>query len=284
MTAPTNVNTVQDIDFLLDLEPQENTAIDLSRITFIKPVGVVAILATLERLAKMDDVKEVNFTCPASQNVNGYLRSVGVFDAMREHGQFRGHQPEDVNPELRLARPMVPCTHFHDEAVILKLAEQMEERFQTEFQGIGSLLGTVDTVFNELASNVVYHADSGGGYVLAQEYRYLGGRVVEIAVADCGIGIWESLRKNPNNSGIRTDVQAIESALKEGVTSVGEQYRGYGLHHVSEDVQKHRSREMTIRSGTGTITLHGEGTLTTAEGGLTYPGTIVSVTIPSGSS
>ena len=284
VTAPKNINTVEDIDFLLDLVPQENTAVDLSRTTFVRPVGVVAILATLERLTKTPGVQEVNFTAPANRDVNGYLRSVGVFDAMREHGQFRGTQPEDVYPELNLVRPMVSCTHFHDEAEILNLGEQMEERFRTEFQGFGSLLGTVDTVFSELANNVVYHADSGGGYVLAQEYRYSGGPVVEIAVADCGIGIRESLRKNPNNSGIFTDVQAIESALQEGVSSIREQYRGYGLHHVSYDVQRHRSREMTIRSGTGTITLHGDGRLTILERRLTYPGTIVSVTIPSESS
>ena len=77
-----------------------------------------------------------------------------------------------------------------------------------------------------------------------------------------------------------SDEEAIELSIEEGVSSIGDSLRGYGLYHVTDDVKQHRSREITIRSGFGTLTLQGDGSVTKRTDLMDYPGTIVSVVIP----
>ena len=261
------VDTVHDIDFLLAVEAERSATIDLTAIDFIRPVGVVALLATLSGSFHIDR-QDLAIMWPASREVQ-----VPPASSMRRDGSVRKGCKLELKPEQIPVKPMVPCTHFNDEADIDRLEELMAEKFHTEFVGQE---GTVDTVFSEIALNVVYHADSQGGYVLAQEYAYHEGPVVEIAVADCGIGIQASLQKNPNNPDTGSDIEAIQLALKEGVSRVIDAHRGFGLHHVANDVQNHYLREMTIRSGTGIL----DGNVISQESSSKFSGTIVNVTIP----
>ena len=175
---------------------------------------------------------------------------------------------------------MVPCTHFQEEAEVDRLASEMETRFDTEFLGYASLLGTIETIFCELATNVVYHASSNGGYVLAQQYKQRDGTVVDVAVADTGIGIRESLRSNPDNPTLTSDTDALELATKEGVSSLRDAHRGFGLSHVTYDLKTDDRRIMTMRSGMGRLVVQGNGKVIKIERAPAYPGTIVSVTIP----
>ena len=276
------IGNINQIDFLLGIEARKERDIDLSALTFIKPVGVVALLTTLERYRNYSGDSPVALRLPEDSAVRDYLVRAGVYDVIRGQGWPIVDLPEV--PELvgEGVRQMVPCTRFREEACIETLAAQMEERFHTTFAGLGSLLGTLDTIFSELAMNVVHHAESGSGYVLAQEYKYQSGPIVEIAVADCGIGIRASLEKNPHNPRFNSDSEAIESATLEGVSSTREDNRGYGLYYVTDDLKRDKSRLMTIRSGTGIITVRGHGTVVKREGEMRYSGTIVSVTIPCG--
>ena len=281
MKAPKIIDTVHAIDFLQDIEAGRGSIIDPSPVEFIKPVGVVALLATLERLTKQPDAKEMTLKLPEDPGVRAYLRLTAVFDVMRSSVSFRDPQPEDIIPEpLPQLRPMVTCTRFSNESNIDDLADQMEECFRTELAGYGSLVGTCHGIFSELATNVVNHAESAGGYVLAQQYNYQSGPMVEIAVADCGIGIRASLRKNHKNTLMPSDAEAIELAIQEGVSSLEDNSRGYGLHHVTDDVQKNNDREMVIRSGHGTMNLQGDGTIAKANRSPIYSGTIVNIVVP----
>ena len=280
LRTPQQINTVRDIDFLWGFETTGKEVIDLGPIEFIKPVGVVALLAIIERLTRRSDMPKMAIQLPENPDVQEYLRLTGVFDAMREHFIFEGRQPEEIIPKIQPVRPMVPCTHFVKEYDIEQLASQMEAEFQTELVGYISLLQTCQGIFSELAANVVYHAESDGGYVLAQQYNYSSGPVVEIAVADCGIGIRSSLQKNPSHGMISSDIQAIEMSLREGVSSLRNPHRGYGLHHVTGDVKHNNNREMTIRSGQGILNIRGDGKVTKDYDSPTYSGTIVSVVIP----
>ena len=280
MRTPQQINTVRDIDFLWGFETTGKEVIDLGPIEFIKPVGVVALLAIIERLTRRSDMPKMAIQLPENPDVQEYLRLAGVFDVMREHVVFEGKQPEEMIAKMQQVRPMVSCTHFVKEYDIDQLANQMEAEFQTELVGYPSLLQTCHGIFSELATNVVYHAESDGGYVLAQQYNYSSGPVVEIAVADCGIGIRASLQKNPGHSMISSDLQATERALLEGVSSLEDPHRGYGLHHVTDDVKHNNNREMTIRSGQGILGIRGDGEITRDYDSPIYSGTIVSVIIP----
>ena len=254
--------------------------IDFGPVEFIKPVGVVALLATLERLTKLFKMSSLTFSLPEDPEVQQYLRMAGVFDVMRRLISFSNIQPEDVIPERPPERPMVPCRYFDSESDVEQIANQMEEDFETVLPGRGSILGTCHTAFSELATNVIYHAESGGGYVLAQQYNYSSGPMVEIAVADCGIGIQASLQKNQKYNHILSDEDAIEEAIKEGVSSLEDSYRGYGLYHVTHDVKGNDNRQLTIRSGCGTMVLQGNGNVRKWKSSPSYSGAILNVTIP----
>ena len=279
LRAPYRFDTAYEIDFLLDSTVSGKVVIDLSATNFIKPVGVVAILATLARLRTQSDVPGICLQLPRDQSVQSYLRMAGVFDVMREYGEFQGMQPEEVIPERNPVRPMVPCTHFHTSYDVEQLANRMEERFQTERIGPTSLLQTCNVAFSELAENVVHHAESHGGFVLAQQYNYMSGPMVEIAIADCGIGIRSSLQKNPAHSEINSDIDAVELAISEGVSSFEDRHRGYGLYHIRDDLKK-RGRLMTIRSGQGILSIRGDGEAKATHHPVAYSGTIVNVIIP----
>ena len=279
-----HIDTINDIDFLLALGAGTTEVINLSNVERIKPVGVVALLAMFERASShRPNGYNLSIRLPRGLEVQKYLRSTNVFNEMRLFGSFQGAQPEEVLPEYIPERPMVPCARFSDESDIDSLVAQMDERFGTEFIGYGGLAVTVGNIFSELAANVVHHADSNGGYVLAQERECPGGSLVEIAVPDCGIGIRASLHKNPQYYAIDSDIKAIVSALKEGVSGIQDVHRGYGLYHVTDDVRENASREMGIRSGTGALTLRGDGEIIEQDDKPGVDGTIVSVTIPRGS-
>ena len=280
MRAPARINTIDDIDFLQAIEATRDALIDFGPVEFIKPVGVVALLATLERLTKLFNMSSLTFSLPEDPEVQQYLRMAGVFDVMRRLISFSNFQPEDVIPKRPPERPMVPCRFFDCESEIEEIANQMEEDFETVLPGRGSILGTCYTAFSELATNVVNHAESGGGYVIAQQYNYKSGPMVEIAVADCGIGIQASLQKNQKYTHILSDEDAIELAIKEGVSSLEDGYRGYGLYHVTDEVKRNDNRQMTIRSGYGTMVLQGNGNIVKRKNSPIYSGTILNVTIP----
>ena len=280
MQAPKSIDSIHDIDFLRAVETQGSRMVDLGPISFIRPVGVVALLATVERLAGSDSETPIKITLPANQDVKQYLRLVGVFDAMREYVSIGGRQPEELIPETHAVRPMVKCKRFASEYDIETLSVEMENQFQTAEVGPSTLLHTCHTIFAELATNVVQHAESNHGYVLAQQYNRPSGDEVEIAVADCGIGIRASLQKNPSYSSHMDDTEAIEKALAEGVSSSTHNHRGYGLYHVFDQVREGTHREMVIRSGTGIVNVRGDGVVLKQHWHQDYAGTIVSVTIP----
>ena len=281
LKLPTEINDVRDVDcFLASVDPTNNRIVlDLKGTRFIRPVGIVSFLATLERMIKQAGGIKLELRLPLSEDVCVYLLQTGIFDLMREYVSFTGPQPEDMIPEQSPARPMVPCTRFRTESDIDALADQMEVRFQTEFMGLASLLQPCHEIFSELATNAVYHAESDGGYILAQQYNYSTGSVVDIAVADSGIGIRTSLSRNPDIGLVDSDSDAIKLALQEGVTSLMQSNRGYGLSHVTDDVIKVSGRQMVVRSGYGIIT-QGNGNTTQDEHHVYYPGTIVNVIIP----
>ena len=199
---------------------------------------------------------------------------------MRNYARFEDPQPEDYIGQSESVIPMVPCTLCTTEYEIEQLQNAMEELFSTNRLGSTSLLQTCTLVFSEVASNAVIHSKAPGAYVLAQQRPLEDGCLIELAVADCGIGIWQSLLTNPDNPPCDSDADAIQLALKEGVSSLQDPHRGYGLYHVTGDVKKDAERIMTVRSGYGILTVRGDGEILRNRSVTHYPGTIVSVTIP----
>lgn len=86
--------------------------------------------------------------------------------------------------------------------------------------------GAIEWCISEITDNVLVHAQSKvGGYVQMSSFKQR--RRVEFAVADAGISIPTSLREGHPEMG--EDIQALERAVREGVTRNPELGQGNGL-------------------------------------------------------
>ncbi len=92
-------------------------------------------------------------------------------------------------------------------------------------------------------------------------------------VADGGIGIRESLERNPDLRGsLFYDWAAIELAMKERTSGTGLPTRGIGLFAVADDMRS-PGRELLIHSGLGFVR-QTEDLKTEAHRGSLFPGTL----------
>lgn len=85
----------------------------------------------------------------------------------------------------------------------------------------------IEWALNEITDNVINHSESPvGGLVQVTNFRQR--RRIEVVVCDSGIGIPKSLRDS--GRGLDTDQEALEVAIKEGVTRDKNFGQGNGLY------------------------------------------------------
>lgn len=186
------------------------------------------------------------------------------------------------------ASTLLPVTRFRTEdeadAVWERVAIELDERGV----GPGNLRTDVDAIFEELALNGVQHSDSKDGCYgvveLSDSERTDGEVSYVVGLSDDGIGVPDSLRKNPVYSGITSDKAAILRATDMDVSGTDQQ-RGAGLYHVLDRVKAYRG-ELVIVSGSGFLSvLLGQEAVVcdlSDEGDITHPGTVVlaSLSVP----
>jgi anti-sigma regulatory factor (Ser/Thr protein kinase) len=131
----------------------------------------------------------------------------------------------------------------------------------------------IEWVVNELTDNVINHARSTtGGIVQVTNHRQRG--QIEFSVCDSGLGIPTTLRDG--NPALRSDTEALDAAIKEGVTrdkSFGQGNGLYGTWSISQKsggqmsiVSGHASLYASVRDGLriGDQVIPFNGTLVTA--------------------
>ena len=126
-------------------------------------------------------------------------------------------------------------------AIQMRLAAETEWE-QIEIASLGALAA-------DLAENVLQHAQSEGGGVAALTTQ-AGEDLVELAIADCGVGIRGSLVENPEYEDLGDDLSAIKAAVKPGASSDPGSGGGYGL-FLARLVVRDNGGAITIRSGEG---------------------------------
>ena len=275
--APAELNTVRDVDPLIN---PGLTTIDCSATTATRPAAMVGLLAIMEWQNRQKDGQTLALIPPPSQGVRDCWQVSGLTDVLREFCHWPEPAGGQAIPENVPLKPIVRCCHFRDASDVERMLSEMEYSFMTALSGYASLLGNVGETFTELITNVIYHADSNGGFALAQYCEYAAGPAIELAVADAGIGIRNSLAKNPDFGGIESDCAAIKRAMTDGVTSAGDKHRGFGLGYAAANTQLEPTRSLAIRSGNGIITLSGNGVIQEETSQIAYPGTLISAIMP----
>ncbi len=249
--------------------------IDLRGCEFIRPPAILWC-ATYALSVVARGVK-CRVLVPANFGVCIHLKSIALFEVLRHAGvevDDRGIGSSE-NPQI-----ILPVTQFRRESEVEDLANRALTALSQRGFGAANIHPLVTEVFAELATNAVQHSDSPiGGLGLIQFYQFQHGERFIITVADGGIGIRSSLERNAQlRDEIAYDWDAIELALREGVSGTGLSTRGIGLFGVGEDMQE-PGRQLIIHSGQGMLNLSA-GVESQAQRTIAFPGTLVSASIP----
>jgi len=145
----------------------------------------------------------------------------------------------------------IPATQYHSTDEQSKIVNQIVENIlgivpemqRADFQAF-------EWAINEVTDNVLTHSFSDIGGVVALTLSK-DKKLVEYIVADAGIGIGNSLRSGAYK-GIQ-DVQAVDLAIKEGVTRDKKVGQGNGLFG-SFEISHNSNRYFKIRSGHAELT------------------------------
>lgn len=255
--------------------PRENVDVDLRDCQFLRPAAVVwCVVYPLLARARTDRVR---LLVPTNVGVCIYLKSLGLFRILKEHGvdvDDRGI-PERTDPQL-----VLPLVNFGSEADVERLANQALDALNRAGFGAGNLRPFVSEVFAELGLNAAEHAESPiGAYGFIQFYEFDEGRRFLVGLADGGMGIRASLARNPAlRDRVSYDWDAIELAVRERVSGTGERTRGIGLFGVAEDMRR-PGRNLILHSGIGQLQIS-EQLETQAHRVPGFPGTLAYASIP----
>ena len=154
---------------------------------------------------------------------------------------------------------VLPLTRFGSVADVERIADDLELAVGQRPAGTHE---EMCGVFYELALNAVEHSRSAmGRYVVLERGTDTRSGVAHVlGVADLGIGIPASLRRNPHFSHVQNDADAIALATELHITGTGEAHRGIGLDHVINVVKDWRG-DCSIISGGGYLNIQNGGDL-----------------------
>ena len=179
-----------------------------------------------------------------------------VFD----RSTFRGHT-------------QVPAIHYRDS----------REQHSAVNQIVNAILGAVPDLhredfaafewsINEITDNVLVHANSTVGGLVQLSTFQRNRKVVQYVVADPGIGIPATLRAaHPE---ITSDTDALDKAIREGVTSDRSLGQGNGLYG-SYQVCNHCHGAFNIHSGHSLLRLDSQQRLSITDSPHPYKGTLI---------
>jgi len=259
----------------------EMVAVDLKGVGFVEPAGLCALAALLEYLIPRSRLVGLALS---GSDVAAYLERMDFF-------RIFGHRIEtDVDvaqlEERRRGNPgtLQELVNFHSEEEIPGIIGRIAEILTNKGYG-QSERAAVCATLSEICANAVEHGHSPfGAYAAVQAYNHVvsgssrQGEEVLIAIADGGVGIRETLRRNPKYAEhTETDNDALRHAVRMGVSGTGEIGRGGGLALVAQ-ISARRKGSLSLRSGSGRVTFYNERT--NSRNVPPFPGAFVRVSLP----
>ena len=217
---------------------QNHLTLDFSKVTHAYPNGMLAIVATIEKLRF--DKKTVYVKLPSNNNTRKLFRSVNWAHYLSPTQFEKSESQHDRHLVTRV---------FRDEKEQKRVVDDFMEVVLRSMEVPKDIISGLEWSINEITDNVLNHSDSPiGGFVQASTYPKNG--QIAFAVADAGRGILNSLREGIPT--LRTDMQAIGEAVKAGVTRNPKFGQGNGLAG-SLRVTTQSGGSFEITSGSGRV-------------------------------
>jgi len=234
--------------------PPAAIRIELDAVRFARPSGLAFLYVLVYSLVELGHF--VTLTQPLDDNARNYIRRTNFWSVLSEYGF---NVPEDWRGfNLGQAPGLIECSVLMTDSTL----DQNMESSLISYDRLRKAMARAGlhgrdraaSIFAELAGNAAEHSRSKhGAFAAAQAYPQLG--LIEIAIADCGIGIRTAL----NDDRLRTDADAICAALEEGVTgrrdATGNPLEGgFGLPTAVAEASM-----LLVRSGSALVRARGAG-------------------------
>jgi anti-sigma regulatory factor (Ser/Thr protein kinase) len=221
---------------------------------FLTPREICGLRALIDWAAQV--AGRVVFQSPVNGDLHRYLARVNFYTDLPGNVEITQPVPALKRRDrrerlLELAR----IRTVHDvEALFGRVSDIARGQF-----GAGSAAAQAcATAVAAATENAVEHADSPiGALVSAQRYQGTG---LELAVVDLGRGIPATLRQNPRHSEL-SDLDAVQHALRDGVSWLEEEGRGAGLAELVRDVGRVGRATLRLSSGAAELTLGWDASL-----------------------
>ena len=227
--------------------------LDLGQVTFITPGGLVPLAAICHALARQQRSLTIKVDNVA---VRGYLMRSGFPAVVRNLASIEPALPPVASLLSDMRRGtnplLIELTLLESGSGLPQLLDQIVRvlRYRLKYKKYEAF--DIATAVSEICQNTFDHNDQTCGFIAMQGYNGQKGRFIEIAVADFGIGLAQTLRRNPKNSHIKNDYDAIRHAAQLGTSEHDDPTRGTGLHHLLEIAYRHGG-SVQIRSGAATV-------------------------------
>ena len=265
----------------------EAVVLDLRSVEFVEPSGLCGLAALLEFLIPRSG--EVGIAL-SGRNVPAYLERMNFFRIFGDG--VRTNVDVAALEERRRGNPgtLQELVNFHSEEEIPGIINRISEILENKEYRLRERAAICATL-SEICANAVEHgASSFGAYAAVQAYQHIvsgrhgspkgerRGEEVLVAIADGGVGVRETLSRNPEYAELtKTDNDALRHSLKMGVSGTGEIGRGGGLAVVGQ-ISARAGGSLSLRSGSGRITFYGDRT--NSRNVPPFPGTFVRVSLP----
>lgn len=255
--------------------PAERFVLDMRRVAFVKPYGVVALLLTARRLAGLSG-RRVELANVGRQ-VHSYLERMDLFEVGGDWvapteglGEGWDRNPQTLN--------LLELTAVEGPQDVFRAIERAEGVFSRwlEVPDLNGLL----RVLSELCANVYQHSGDPSGCVMIQKYEEgsTGRAVVCVAVGDLGRGVRASLAARHGEMG-REPLDYLRAAMA-GRTSRASGRGGLGLQTVHA-IAKGAEGRLWLRSETAGAVSRASGEPRGHRGLRHVPGTQVAVDLRS---
>lgn len=231
--------------------------IDLTKVSFIDPYGMVGLLEVGEFLLNFKN-KKTTLLLPTSEEVLRYLERMDFFKHVGRYFKLDPDKPNISDKYLRSSSSDVLLEitsieksddiHFIVGKVKNRANAILKKHLHYDERAINGFI----VALSEVCQNILEHSEKTG-FVGIQKYHFqkLNKNIVKIAVMDLGIGFKKSLETRFT---IRDDVDALEKALLHGVSRYTDEGRGHGLAAVRRFVNQWNGK-LSIRSGTARLSI-----------------------------
>jgi anti-sigma regulatory factor (Ser/Thr protein kinase) len=218
---------------------------------FATPQEVCGLRALVDHAA--ENAALVHFDCPSKPDVHSYLERVDFYKDLPGNVTLsRSRRPSRRRDRQEQLIELVRIRSSQDVELLMNRVSMIA----ASQVGPGNVATAFATAIGAAAENVIHHANSpNGALIAAQRYERTG---LELAIVDLGDGIPETLGRNPDHSGL-SDLEAVERSLEDGVSSSGEEGRGAGLWEFVDRVGRGGSSTLGISSGYADLRISRQG-------------------------